>query len=99
MGQKVKLSELQSMIEDNDVRHLTKEQKDEYINRLVESREVKTRGVRANNVAAARDMTATSDAIIKEVRHSCYHEMVCAHVSSGSSIILHCGQDAMDFSS
>lgn len=85
------------MIEDDNVQHLTKEQKDEYINQLIESQEVKTRGVHTSNVAAAHNMTATSDAIIKEVRHSCYHEMVCTHVSSGSSIILHC--DAMDFSS
>lgn len=56
------------MMEDDDtVQDLTKEQQDELINKLIEHRQLKTTSVRANNVAASRDMTATSDAIIKEV--------------------------------
>lgn len=53
--------------EDDTVETLTKEQQDMLINRLVEYRQLKSQGLRANNVAAARDMTATSDAIIREV--------------------------------
>lgn len=59
--------------EDTTVQDLTKEQQNELINKLIEHRELKTKGVRANNVAAARDMTATSDAIIKEVSGRAAH--------------------------
>lgn len=53
--------------EDDTINNLTKREKDDLINQLAEHRELKTKGVRANNVAAARDMTATSDAMIKQV--------------------------------
>jgi len=59
--------------EDTTVQDLTKEQQNELIDKLIEHRELKTKGVRANNVAAARDMTATSDAIIKEVSGRAVH--------------------------
>lgn len=56
------------MIEEDDIiNNLTQEERDQLINQLAEHRELKTKGVRANNVAAAHDMTATSDAMIKQV--------------------------------
>ena len=69
------------MIEEDDtVQDLTKEQQDTLINKLGEHRELKTKGVRANNIAAARDMTATSDAIIKEVNSRKILARPCTHI-------------------
>ena len=53
--------------EDDTINNLTKRENNDLINQLAEHRELKTKGVRANNVAAARDMTATSDVMIKQV--------------------------------
>lgn len=86
------------MIKDDDtVEDLTKEQQDILINKLVEHRQHKTQGMRANNVAAARDMTATSDAIIKEVGDGNVLLRMPIHVQFLSLIILHSALGRMAF--
>jgi hypothetical protein len=62
------MAELREMvITDPETKNLTREQKESYIAALEEHRERKLVGVRANNQAAARDVVATTDRIVKEV--------------------------------
>jgi hypothetical protein len=46
---------------------LTRDEKNSYITDLVEYRTLKTSGSRANNIAAARDVVATTEKIKEEV--------------------------------
>jgi hypothetical protein len=59
----MKLIEIQRIASQDDAAdHLTKEQKTTLINELIEHRKLQHHGVRANNIAAARDfMSATED--------------------------------------
>jgi hypothetical protein len=69
-GQKVKLAELKALAaNDEEMQNLTKQQEQEFIDKLVEFREHKTTSARANNAAAARDMLCTSDSINTQVSH------------------------------
>ena len=49
--------------------YLTKQQEQEFIDKLTDFREHKTTSARANNAAAARDMLCTSDSINTQVSH------------------------------
>ncbi|KAI5985881.1 hypothetical protein EDD15DRAFT_2373791 [Pisolithus albus] len=67
-GTKYSLKEIQRMVkEDERLQNLTQEELDHHITTLGEHRDTKTHGVRANNVAAARDVLATMDKIVKEL--------------------------------
>jgi hypothetical protein len=69
-GQKVKLAELKALAaNDEEMQNLTKQQEQEFIDKLVEFREHKTTSARANNAAAARDMLCTSDSINTQVSY------------------------------
>ena len=51
------------------MQNLTKQQEQEFVDKLVEFREHKTTSARANNAAATRDMLCTSDSINTQVSH------------------------------
>ncbi|KAH7922363.1 hypothetical protein BV22DRAFT_976567, partial [Leucogyrophana mollusca] len=67
-GKKYTLKEIQAEVEqDSSMKDLTEEEKEKYINDLVEFRQLKQSGARANNAAAARDVMKTTDKIIAEL--------------------------------
>ncbi|KIK16761.1 hypothetical protein PISMIDRAFT_15622 [Pisolithus microcarpus 441] len=62
------LKEIQQMVKDDEcLQNLSQEEMDQYVSMLEEHRDMKTHGVRANNVAAARDVLVTTDKIAKEL--------------------------------
>lgn len=70
-GQKTKLAELKALVDDDAaLKDLSKEQEEELINNLLEYRENRRSGVRANNAAAARDILCTGDTMTELVRTS-----------------------------
>lgn len=67
-GTKYSLTEIQKMVKDDErLQNLTQEELEQHITALNERRDTKIHGVRANNVAAARDVLATTDKIAKEL--------------------------------
>ncbi|KAG1834282.1 hypothetical protein DFJ58DRAFT_869095 [Suillus subalutaceus] len=67
-GSRYSMAELREMVvTDPNTENLTREQKEAYIAALEEHRERKVAGVRAHNLAAARDVVATTDRIVKEM--------------------------------
>ncbi|KAI5988439.1 hypothetical protein EDD15DRAFT_2371489 [Pisolithus albus] len=67
-GTKYSLKEIQQMVKDDKrLQNLSQEEMDQYVSTLEEYRDTKTHSVRANNVAAARDVLATTDKIAKEL--------------------------------
>ncbi|KAI5984924.1 hypothetical protein EDC04DRAFT_2590671, partial [Pisolithus marmoratus] len=67
-GSKYSLKEIQQMVkEDEQLQNLTQEEMDQYITALNEHHDMKVHGIRANNVAAARDVLATTNKITKEL--------------------------------
>src|SRR6202044_1498276 len=51
-GQKMKLAELKALVDDdNSIKNLSREQEEELINKLLEHRDIKKNGLRANNAA------------------------------------------------
>ncbi|KAI5986449.1 hypothetical protein EDC04DRAFT_2913328 [Pisolithus marmoratus] len=67
-GSKYSLKEIQQMVkEDKKLQNLTQEEMDEYIIALNEHCDTKIHGIRANNVAAVRDVLMTTDKITKEL--------------------------------
>jgi hypothetical protein len=69
-GQKTKLAELKALGDDDDdsLKNLSKEQEEELINKLLEHRDTKKNGLRANNAATAHDILCTGDAMTDLVR-------------------------------
>lgn len=62
------MAELRNMVtNDPQTKSLTQDEKAAYIMALEEDRKKKVVSVRANNLAAARDVLATTDKIVKEV--------------------------------
>jgi hypothetical protein len=62
------MAEVQKMVtEDPNMHNLTREEKKEFIKQLMDHRELQTSGVRASNVAAARDVVSVMDGVSKEV--------------------------------
>lgn len=62
------MAEIQKMVTDDpNMRNLSREQKKDFIKQLMDYREMQTSGVRASNVAAARDAVAVMDGVSKEV--------------------------------
>jgi len=77
-GEKSSLLELQKMASDDSaLRNMTREQKDDICNKLVEYRTHKATSSRANNIAASQDMVRTSDNLIREAStaHITTHSM------------------------
>ncbi|KAG1738700.1 hypothetical protein EDD22DRAFT_787178 [Suillus occidentalis] len=67
-GQKYTMAEVQKMVaEDPNMHNLTREEKKEFIKQLMDHRELQTSGVRASNVAAARDVVSVMDGVSKEL--------------------------------
>ncbi|KAI6009988.1 hypothetical protein BKA83DRAFT_4029764, partial [Pisolithus microcarpus] len=67
-GTKYSLKEIQQMVKDDErLQNLLQEEMDQYVSTLEEHHDTKTHGVRANNVAAARDVLVTTDKIAKEL--------------------------------
>ncbi|KIK10579.1 hypothetical protein PISMIDRAFT_20261 [Pisolithus microcarpus 441] len=67
-GMKYSLKEIQQMVKDDErLQNLSQEEMDQYVSMLKEHRDTKTHGIRANNVAAARDVLVTTDKIAKEL--------------------------------
>jgi hypothetical protein len=65
------MAELREMVvTDPNTKNLTQERREAYIAALEEHRERKVVGVRAHNLAAARDVVSTTDRIVKEVSSS-----------------------------
>jgi hypothetical protein len=68
IGSRYTLIELRGMVKnDPQMKQLTKDEKAAYIAALTEHREQKTTNVRANDLAAARDVLLTTDRVVKEV--------------------------------
>ena len=62
------MKEIQQMVkEDERLQNLTQEEVDAHIAALNEHRDTKIHGVRANNIAASRDVLAITDKVSKEV--------------------------------
>jgi hypothetical protein len=53
--------------QDDKLQNLTEEEEEMLINRLIAHREKTVSGLRANNVAASRDVVSTVSSLIKEV--------------------------------
>jgi IMP cyclohydrolase len=68
------LAELRKMVaNDLQMRNLTRDEKAAYIATLNEHREQKVTSMRANNMAAARDVMVTTERVVKEVCSPVYY--------------------------
>ncbi|KAH7904579.1 hypothetical protein BJ138DRAFT_1119287 [Hygrophoropsis aurantiaca] len=65
-GSRYKLSEIREMVKEEE-RSLTAEQKEQAVKDLLQHRETRHTGVRANNAAAARDALSSVEKITKEL--------------------------------
>jgi len=89
-GQKTKLAELKALVDDDDTfKNLSKEQEDELIDNLIEHRDNRKHGVRANNAAAARDILCTGDAMTDLVCISSrlYAIFININITSSSTVV------------
>ncbi|KIK17793.1 hypothetical protein PISMIDRAFT_40832, partial [Pisolithus microcarpus 441] len=67
-GTKYSLKEIQQMVKDDEcLQNLSQEEMNQYIATLEEHRDMKIHGIRVNNVAASRDVLATTNKIAKEL--------------------------------
>ncbi|KAG1786352.1 uncharacterized protein HD556DRAFT_1248400 [Suillus plorans] len=104
-GSRYSMAELREMvITDPETKDLTREQKEAYIAALEEHRERKGVSVRANNQAAARDVVATTDRIVKElddlrVRTGVYGMLfvVRGHINDTIQSTMHGTDNSEDF--
>ncbi|KAG1797353.1 uncharacterized protein HD556DRAFT_1233386 [Suillus plorans] len=104
-GSRYSMAELREMvITDPETKDLTREQKEAYIAALEEHRERKGVSVRANNQAAARDVVATTDRIVKElddlrVRTGVYGTLfvVRGHINDTIQSTMHGTDNSEDF--
>jgi hypothetical protein len=74
--QKTKLAELKALVnDDNSLKNLSREQKQELINKLLEHHDTKKNGLCANNAAAAHDTLCTGNAMTDLVcTTACTHQ-------------------------
>ncbi|KAG0708394.1 hypothetical protein DFH29DRAFT_1065763 [Suillus ampliporus] len=75
VGSKLKIQEIRQMVTSNpsmQKENLTDGEIKEYIAQLQEHRSLKTGGLRSNNIAAARDVNATTDRIRRETPATWY---------------------------
>ncbi|KAG1784809.1 uncharacterized protein HD556DRAFT_1425849 [Suillus plorans] len=79
-GSKYTLREVRKLVED-DPALLPREEKKKYISELVEHRALKTSGSRANNIAAARDVLATTE---RSSRNSMDYAIDVVHIQHSS---------------
>ncbi|KAG1860607.1 hypothetical protein DFJ58DRAFT_778195 [Suillus subalutaceus] len=98
------MAELHEMVvTDPDTENLTREQKEAYIAALEEHRERKVVGVRAHNLAAARDVVATTDRISQRddlrVRTGVYGTLfvVRGHINDTIQSAMHGTDNSEDF--
>ncbi|KAG1794347.1 uncharacterized protein HD556DRAFT_1236853 [Suillus plorans] len=104
-GSQYSLAELRKMVaSDPKMKDLTREQEAAYISALDEHREKKSVGVRLNNIAAARDVVATTDRIVKElddlrVRTGVYATLfvVRGHINDTVQSAMHGTDNSEDF--
>ncbi|KAG2109481.1 hypothetical protein DEU56DRAFT_750013, partial [Suillus clintonianus] len=104
-GARYSLAELRQMVaSDPETKALTREEKERYIAALEEHREKKVISVRANNLAAARDVVATTDRIVKElddlrVRTGVYGTLfvVRSHINDSIQSAMHGTDNSEDF--
>ncbi|KAG2124202.1 hypothetical protein DEU56DRAFT_744825 [Suillus clintonianus] len=104
-GARYSLAELRQMVaSDPETKALTREEKERYIAALEEHREKKVISVRANNLAAARDVVATTDRIVKElddlrVRTGVYGTLfvVRGHINDSIQSAMHGTDNSEDF--
>ncbi|KAG1899792.1 uncharacterized protein F5891DRAFT_1128793 [Suillus fuscotomentosus] len=104
-GSRYSLAELREMVaSDPKMKDLTREQEAAYISALDEHREKKSVGVRSNNIAAARDVVATTDRIVKElddlrVRTGVYATLfvVRGHINDTVQSAMHGTDNSEDF--
>ncbi|KAG1790130.1 uncharacterized protein HD556DRAFT_1446482 [Suillus plorans] len=104
-GSRYSMAELREMvITDPETKDLTREQKEAYIAALEEHRERKGVSVWANNQAAARDVVATTDRIVKElddlrVRTGVYGTLfvVRGHINDTIQSTMHGTDNSEDF--
>ncbi|KAG1784872.1 uncharacterized protein HD556DRAFT_1250718 [Suillus plorans] len=104
-GSRYTLAELREMVtNDPQMNKLTKEEKASYIEALNEHRDKKALGVRANNSAAARDVVATTERLMKElddlrVRTGIYATLfvVRGHINGTIQSTMHGTDNTEDF--
>ncbi|KAG1856397.1 hypothetical protein DFJ58DRAFT_727236 [Suillus subalutaceus] len=105
VGSRYSLPELREMVaSDPKTKHLTSEEKVTYISALDEHRAKKVVGVRLNNLAAACDVVATTDRIVKEldslqVRSGIYATLfvVRGHINDTVQSAMHGTDNSEDF--
>ncbi|KAG1900423.1 uncharacterized protein F5891DRAFT_1227064 [Suillus fuscotomentosus] len=105
VGSRYSLAELREMVaSDPKMKDLTREQEAAYISALDEHREKKSVGVRSNNIAAARDVVATTDRIVKElddlrVRTGVYATLfvIRGHINDTVQSAMHGTDNSEDF--
>ncbi|KAG2040314.1 hypothetical protein BDR03DRAFT_858234 [Suillus americanus] len=105
VGSRYTLVELREMVKnDPQMKKLTKDEKAAYIAALTEHRDQKTTNVRANNLAAARDVLLTTDRVVKElddlrVRTGTYATVfvVRGHVNDTIQSSMHGTDNSEDF--
>ncbi|KAG1721064.1 hypothetical protein EDB19DRAFT_1646723 [Suillus lakei] len=104
-GSRYSLAELREMVAaDPETKGLTRQEKEGYIAALEEHRQKKVVSVRANNLAAARDVVATTDRIVKElddlrVRTGVYGTLfvVRGHINDTIQSAMHGTDNSEDF--
>ncbi|KAG2064189.1 hypothetical protein BDR04DRAFT_1235238 [Suillus decipiens] len=105
IGSRYTLGELHEMVaEDPQMKNLTRDEKTTYVSALREHREQKVSSVRANNIAAARDVLVTTERVIKElddlrVRTGTYATVyvVRGHINDTIQSTMHGTDNSEDF--
>ncbi|KAG2063908.1 hypothetical protein BDR04DRAFT_1062380 [Suillus decipiens] len=105
IGSRYTLGELREMVaEDPQMKNLTRDEKTTYVSALREHREQKVSSVRANNIAAARDVLVTTERVIKElddlrVRTGTYATVyvVRGHINDTIQSTMHGTDNSEDF--
>lgn len=79
------MAEIQKMVADDPNMHnLSHEPKKEFIKQLMDYRKMQTSGIRASNVAAARDTVAVMDGVLKEVSMKTFSLNIFVHCLTAS---------------
>ncbi|KAG2140353.1 hypothetical protein BD769DRAFT_1662908 [Suillus cothurnatus] len=105
IGSRYTLGELREMVaEDPQMKNLTRDEKTTYVSALREHHEQKVSSVRANNIAAARDVLVTTERVIKElndlrVRTGTYATVyvVRGHINDTIQSTMHGTDNSEDF--
>ncbi|KAG2354601.1 hypothetical protein BDR07DRAFT_1305442 [Suillus spraguei] len=105
IGSRYTLGELREMVaEDPQMKNLMRDEKTTYVSALREHREQKVSSVRANNIAAARDVLVTTERVIKElndlrVRTGTYATVyvVRGHINDTIQSTMHGTDNSEDF--